>query len=106
MGSGGTGVSICFTTLRACARSLWTLNEIAGPFVEHVGRDRGEPRPIWWIGGGAGGHEQQRAHERHLPVFHGPDAQPVLERLPLDVREGKGSLGAERWQLRPVDCNH
>ena len=33
MGSGEQGVSICPTTLRAEARRLWTLNEIASPIV-------------------------------------------------------------------------
>ena len=33
MGSGERGVSICFTTLQACALRLWTLNEIAWPIV-------------------------------------------------------------------------
>src|SRR3546814_1763463 len=33
MGSGERGASICFTTLRANARRLWTLNEVAWPVV-------------------------------------------------------------------------
>jgi hypothetical protein len=33
MGSGGRGVSICFTTLRALALRFGTLNEIASPIV-------------------------------------------------------------------------
>src|SRR3546814_18872655 len=33
MGSGERGASICFTTLRANARQLWTLNEVAWPAV-------------------------------------------------------------------------
>src|SRR3546814_13037494 len=33
MGSGERGASICFTTLRAKARRLWTLNEVAWPVV-------------------------------------------------------------------------
>ena len=66
-------------------------------FVEKVCRKRGQPGPLWWIGGGPSRHEQHRRHDRHGVMRDGADLETV-RRAPAGEcagnRKGRSAPGS------------
>ena len=78
---------------------------VAAPFVEHVGRRRGETVPARRIGGRAAAHEQHQRNDRHLRMSDGPQAEAIRQRRLLDGGEWKGARRPQLRELCPVDLH-